>query len=82
MAFSHSHKTVFVLDRGPYFLDSSRQPVDFDMFMKVKVPGLIPLAPITKSLWTCNVEAVMEYIRIVYDIFPSNKLVSNFFTKN
>lgn len=76
MSFPNSHKTVFLLDRSSAFHESSKQPVDFDMFMKAKAPGLIPLAPISKSLWTCNVEAVLEYVRIVYDVFPFSKLVS------
>jgi len=76
--FPVTHKTVIVLDRCPYFLESSQQPVEFDMLVKSKVAGVIPLAPITKSLWTCNVEAVLEYIRVVYDLFPSNKLVCFF----
>ena len=73
--FPVTHKTVIVLDRRPCFLESSQQPVEFDMPVKSRVPGVIPLAPITKSLWTCNVEAVLEYIRVVYDLFPSNKFV-------
>jgi len=73
--FPITHKTVIILDRCPFFLESSQQPVEFDMPVKSKVPGIIPLAPIIKSLWTCNVEAVLEYIRVVYDVFPSNKLV-------
>jgi len=73
--FPVTHKTVIVLDRCPYFLESSQQPVEFDMLVKSKVAGVIPLAPITKSLWTCNVEAVLEYVRVVYDLFPTNKLV-------
>lgn len=75
MSFPNSHKTVFLLDRSSAFHESSKQPVDFDMFMKAKAPGLIPLAPISKSLWTCNVEAVLEYVRIVYDVFPFSKLI-------
>ncbi|XP_071448707.1 integrator complex subunit 13 [Hetaerina americana] len=35
----------------------------------------IPLAPISKSLWTCCVEAAVEYCRIVWDIFPQGKLI-------
>lgn len=73
--FPVTYKTVIVLDRSPYFQESSQQPVEFDMLVKTKVAGVIPLAPITKSLWTCNVEAVLEYVRVVYDLFPSNKLV-------
>ena len=32
--------------------------------------GFIPLTPITKTVWTSAVEAVAEYCRIVWDIFP------------
>ena len=73
--FPVSHKTVIVLDRCPYFAESSQQPVEFDMLVKSKIAGVVPLAPITKSLWTCNVEAVLEYIRVLYDLFPGSKLV-------
>ncbi len=41
---------------------------------------MIPLAPITKSLWTCAVEAAVEYSRVVFDIYANVKLVS--FTSN
>lgn len=74
MPFPNCHKTIFILDRT-CFSDVSEHSMDFDMFMKTKAPGLIPLAPIFKSLWTCNIEAVLEYIRIVYDVFPSEKLI-------
>lgn len=74
MPFPNCHKTIFILDRT-CFSEVSEHSMDFDMFMKTKAPGLIPLAPIFKSLWTCNIEAVLEYIRIVYDVFPSDKLI-------
>ena len=32
--------------------------------------GFIPLTPVTKTVWTSAVEAVSEYCRIVWDIFP------------
>lgn len=71
-----NHKTVIILDRCLYFNESSKHQVDFDVFMKAKTPtGGNPIAPVTKSLWTCNVEAALEYARIVYDLFPDNKLV-------
>ena len=76
MAFPYSHKTVAVLDRSPYFLRSSNDYVEIDVFTKSRAPGIIPLAPIAKTLWTCNVEAMIEFARIVYDIFPTGKLVS------
>lgn len=71
-----NHKTVIILDRCLYFNESSKHQVDFDVFMKTKTPtGGNPIAPVTKSLWTCNVEAALEYARIVYDLFPDNKLL-------
>jgi len=69
MAFPHSHKTVFVLDHGPYFALPCHQ-VEFDVARRGG-PGFIPLAAINKSVWTCAVEAVAEYCRIVWDIFPN-----------
>ncbi|XP_038666906.1 integrator complex subunit 13 [Scyliorhinus canicula] len=74
--FSEAHKTVFVVDHCPYMAESCRQTVEFDMFTKNRAPGIIPLAPISKSLWTCAVESAMEYCRIMYDIFPARKLVN------
>ncbi|XP_029426171.1 integrator complex subunit 13 isoform X4 [Nannospalax galili] len=73
--FSESHKTVFVVDHCPYMAESCRQHVEFDMLVKNRTQGIIPLAPISKSLWTCSVESSMEYCRIMYDIFPLKKLL-------
>ncbi|KAG2460125.1 integrator complex subunit 13 [Polypterus senegalus] len=73
--FSISHKTVFVVDHCPYMSESCRQQVEFDMLNKNRAQGIIPLAPISKSLWTCAVECSMEYCRILYDIYPAKKLV-------
>ena len=33
---------------------------------------------ITKTLWTCCVEAVTEYCRIIFDLFPDDYQVSVF----
>ncbi|KAM9310940.1 LOW QUALITY PROTEIN: integrator complex subunit 13 [Gastrophryne carolinensis] len=74
--FAESHKTVFVVDHCPYMAESCQQHVEFDMLTKNRTQGIIPLAPISKSLWTCAVEASMEYCRIMYDIFPFKKLVN------
>ncbi|CAH2278446.1 integrator complex subunit 13 isoform X1 [Pelobates cultripes] len=74
--FAESHKTVFVVDHCPYMAESCRQHVEFDMLTKNRTQGIIPLAPISKSLWTCAVEAAMEYCRIMYDIFPFKKVVN------
>lgn len=75
--FSVSHKTVFVVDHCPYMAESSRQQVECDVLTKSRAQGVIPLAPVSKSLWTCAVECSMEYCRILYDIYPRDKLVSS-----
>ncbi|XP_061377244.1 protein asunder [Danaus plexippus] len=72
--FPTNHKTVFVLDHTPYFGISSENPIDFDV-AKSRGPGYVPLPAVCKSLWTCSVEAAVEYCRIVWDLFPEGKLV-------
>ncbi|KAL0841127.1 hypothetical protein ABMA28_014884 [Loxostege sticticalis] len=72
--FPTNHKTIFVLDHTPYFGISSDFPIDFDT-SKSRGPGYVPLPPVCKSLWTCSVEAAVEYCRIVWDLFPEGKLV-------
>lgn len=74
--FSVAHKTVFVVDHCPYMAESSRQQVECDVLTKSRAQGVIPLAPVSKSLWTCAVECSMEYCRILYDIYPKDKLVN------
>ncbi|XP_076578941.1 integrator complex subunit 13 isoform X2 [Chaetodon auriga] len=74
--FSVSHKTVFVVDHCPYMSESSRQQVECDVLTKSRAQGVIPLAPVSKSLWTCAVECSMEYCRILYDIYPRGKLIN------
>ncbi|XP_023671031.1 integrator complex subunit 13 isoform X2 [Paramormyrops kingsleyae] len=74
--FSASHKTAFVVDHCHYMAESCRQQVEFDMLTKNRAQGVIPLAPVSKSLWTCAVECSMEYCRILYDIYPTRKLVN------
>ncbi|CAG5094071.1 Similar to INTS13: Integrator complex subunit 13 (Homo sapiens) [Cotesia congregata] len=72
--FPANHKTIFVLDHTPYFGISTDSPLEFEC-LKSRGPNHIPLAPICKSLWTTSVESSMEYCRIVWDLFPSGKLV-------
>lgn len=76
MAFPVEHKTIFVLDHSPLFANSCKQSIEYDVLSKTRTPGIIPAAPIMKSLWTCNIEVIAEYMRIVYDIFPFKRLVS------
>lgn len=65
-----NHKTVFVLDHTPYFGIPCGAPLDLDLKSN-KAPASI----IQKSLWTLSVESTVEYCRIVYDIFPTGKLI-------
>lgn len=74
--FAVSHKTVFVVDHCPYMAESSRQQVECDVLTKSRGQGVIPLAPVSKSLWTCAVECSMEYCRILYDVYPRDKLIN------
>jgi hypothetical protein len=73
-------KTTVILDRRPVFSSYSKVSVDLDGGSastkakgnsKSSAQGL----PIYKSIWTCMVEASVEYCRVVYDLFPSQNLV-------
>uniref|UniRef100_A0A8C1SJ94 Integrator complex subunit 13 n=1 Tax=Cyprinus carpio TaxID=7962 RepID=A0A8C1SJ94_CYPCA len=72
--FSVSHKTAFVVDHCPYMAESCRQLIECDMLTKSRSQGVIPLAPVSKSLWTCAIECSMEYCRILFDVYPTWKL--------
>nr|XP_050852263.1 integrator complex subunit 13 isoform X4 [Vespula vulgaris] len=65
---------VLVQYHTPYFGISAESPLEFD-FLKSRGQNLIPLAPVCKSLWTTSVEASLEYCRIVWDLFPTGKLI-------
>ncbi|CAB0036317.1 unnamed protein product [Trichogramma brassicae] len=69
-----NHKTVFVLDRTPYFGISSDCSIEFDC-LKARGPNVMPIPSISKSLWTTSIETSMEYCRIVWDLFPRGKLI-------
>ena len=71
-------KTAVVIDRRPVFSAYSKLSVDLEGAnsktkgsSKSNGQGL----PIYKSIWTCMVEASIEYCRVVYDLFPSQNLV-------
>ncbi|XP_065342176.1 integrator complex subunit 13 [Cloeon dipterum] len=71
-----NHKTVFVLDHSPFFNYGCNEPHEFEFSKSRPQPGIIPMAPIDKSLWTSCVESALEYCRVVWDIYPSGKLIS------
>lgn len=74
-----SDKTVFVLDHTQYFGISCENQLDLDFGKhKMSAGAAVPLPFISKSLWTCSVESSVEYCRIVWDLFPTGKLVRFF----
>lgn len=60
-------KTVFVLDHTPYFGLSGEDP----FFLDLKAGKV----SVKKSLWTSSVESSIEYCRIIWDLFPTGKLI-------
>ena len=71
-------KTAVILDRKPVFSSYSKVSVDLDAGT-AKTKGSSKSSgqelPIYKSIWTCMVEASVEYCRVVYDLFPYQNLV-------
>eukprot|EP00102_Acyrthosiphon_pisum_P011212 XP_008179867.1 PREDICTED: protein asunder-like [Acyrthosiphon pisum] len=67
--FPANHKTTFVVDHTPYFGLASNSHIKM-VFTKRPSP-----VTIFKSMWTCSIEAVLEYCRIVWDLFPGGKLI-------
>lgn len=71
--FPVNHKTTFVVDHTPYFGLASNAHIQMD-FIK-RPSGVVQLPPVFKSMWTCSIESVVEYCRIVWDLFPEGKLI-------
>ena len=79
MTYPTNHKLVLMLDKRTRMLKSSECAVDIEAASKQRSnvgPSIIPMAPLYKTLWTCNVEASVEFCRVVFDLFPNKKLVS------
>lgn len=72
-----NHKTMFVMDHSYRFLELSGETVDVDVSNRRK--NVAPSMPVTKTMWTLCVEAVMEYCRISFDLFGLSKVVRRFF---
>lgn len=81
-----NHKTVFLFDSSSYFAANCGQTFEFDISSKSKASNQSQnqnrINPLNKSLWTCTVEAAIEFARIVYDLFPENKLIRLMTTKH
>lgn len=76
-------KTVFILDRSRYFTHiSSGHSIDGDNLKDAKKTAHLysnqpTIEPFNRSLWTCTVEAVVGYVRLVWDLFtPDQRCIS------
>ena len=78
MSYSKNHKVVLMLDKSTRMLKSSDCSFDIESASKQRATGtpVIPMAPLFKTLWTCNVEASVEFCRVVFDLFSNKKLVN------
>lgn len=78
-----SEKTVFILDRSDYFTKvSSGHSINGDCLKDSKKTAHLysnqpAIEPFDRSLWTCTVEAVVGYSRLVWDLFtPDQRCIS------
>ena len=76
------NKTVLILDHSSFFSRPSGvtfnvnvQNVDQQQAEEVNNDNTLGM----KSLWTCVVECVLEYCRILFDIFEDDALVRSDF---
>lgn len=70
-------RIVIVFDYSLKFLLFFKQYIDFDGGgKKGKGKGFSVFFFVFKSFWICSIEVVVEYCRIVYDIFLNEYLVS------
>jgi hypothetical protein len=81
-----NHKTIFLLDHCNYFSSYCGETFEFDIINKPKLTAqnqtnLNKFPPLQKTIWSCLVESIIEYSRIVYDLFPDNKLLRLLVTK-
>lgn len=72
MTFPLSHKTVFLLDQSSAFAQPCEE-IEIESIKSTvsQQAGFPPLPPISKTIWTSAIESVLEYCRIVWDIFPA-----------
>lgn len=81
-----NHKTILLFDHSSYFAINCGQTFEFDIPSKSKTSNQSQsynkLSALNKSLWACTVEAALEFARIVYDLFPENKLIRLMTTKH
>ena len=71
-------ETCIVIDHNSQFLKNSGSKLEFDPTQKNRSAQTF-FSSLHKTTWTCIVEGVSEYCRIVYDVFPPSHKVSIFF---
>ena len=65
-----SEKTIFILDHSPSMSRKVQVPINLTSCIgKGKGNIELPEIKVAQTLWSCAVEAVSEYCRIVWDIF-------------
>ena len=67
-------KTVIVLNHTEEFLQKA---VDINLDVKKSEPNSRKLI-YEKVLWSCVVDACLEYVRIVFDLFETTRGVCNY----
>ena len=69
-------KTVVVVAANALSNVSCGQTIAFDVSLG-SAKSVANTKTISKSLWTCCVEAVTEYCRIIFDLFPDQYQVGS-----
>ncbi len=73
-------KTVLILDHSSFFARPSGVTFNVNIQNTDQQPNEVnnDIALGMKSLWTCVVECVLEYCRILFDIFEDDALVNSY----
>jgi hypothetical protein len=76
------HKTVLILDHSSFFARPSGVTFNVHVSTSDQQQATCQVEDVSseqtlgmKSLWTCVVECVLEYCRILFDIFEDDALV-------
>lgn len=64
-------KTVVVLAASSLSAASCGQTISFDLSFGKGKSAAANSRTVSKTLWTCCVEAITEYCRITFDLFPA-----------
>ena len=65
--------TSIIIDHGATFLQPSGSKLEFDPSFKARANQTkADQTVLNKTTWSCVVEGVIEYTRVVYDLFPAS----------